>query len=402
LHPTRLTVEHQPHSPALIAFINEHLTDDLSRLRLSAHRWPDIPVAYAAAQIEAFQKLKTKLPDWYRTDLVMPTPLSVEQSSSAVTAQFKAGLIAGDHMADLTGGMGIDSFYFSHRVQQLDYVEQQAALVEAAKHNFSVLGCTNIHCHHDEATHFLSKINTQYDYLYLDPARRDITQKKVFQLIDCEPNVVQLHDPLLEKSKYVLIKAAPMLDLSQAVAQLPNTMQIWVVAVHNEVKELLFLLGQSPLTAPIKINAVNLQSNQPVFMSEWACEQQSASSFGNPLRYLYEPNAAVMKLGAFKTFGQIYGLHKLHPNSHLYTSEQLLAEVPARVFEVQAVVKYDKKAVRGVLNTPKANISVRNFPDSAAEVRTKLQLNDGGDQYLFATTFFGGEHRIVVTRKMNS
>jgi 16S rRNA G966 N2-methylase RsmD len=383
-----------------MAFIEAHLDADPARLLLSAHRWPDIPVAYAASQIEALKKIKTKLPDWYRTDLVMPPKLSVEQSSSATTGAYKAQLVKGQRMADLTGGMGVDTYYLSTSFEAVDYVERQEALVAAARHNFSIFGRVHIHCHQADAMDFLDQIKVPYDLIYLDPARRDEAQKKVFHLTDCEPNVVNLQNQLLLKAKQVLVKNAPLLDISQAIQQLPQVTKVWVVAVANEVKELLLLLEPVPIHHPIEVTAVNLQSQQPDFTIVWGAEAAQSVHYSLPLEYLYEPNAAIMKMGAFRTFAAEFGLHKLHANSHLFTADRLLKDIPGRIFQVEAVVKYDKKAVRAVLDPAQANIATRNFPDSPDVVRQRLQLTDGGDHYLFATTLMDNSRRILVTKKV--
>ena len=407
-------------SDVFVNFIREHLNDDLSRLLLSAHRYPDIAVPDAVRQIAALRKIRTKVPAWYRFDLVFPPQVSVEQASSERTARFKAGLFFGRRMADLTGGMGVDTYFFSDCFDQVTYVEQDTVLVGAARHNFGVLGRGNIATVQAEAEEFLQETPPgSFDLLYLDPARRDDLQGRVVQLTDCRPNVVTMKDILLSRAPRVLLKAAPLLDVQLAVHQLGTVTHIWVVSVDNEVKELLLLLeNQHPYEVPapdgtgdhgnvnddnigrIPIEAVCLGSPDRTFVFTRAAEQAATPHYSLPLHYLYEPDAAILKAGAFKLFGARFGLAKLHPNSHLYTSAALVQEVPGRVFKIEAAVKYARKPLGVLVPGGKANVAVRNFPDSVEVVRKKLGLADGGDVYVFGTRTGNGQLALLVCRRV--
>jgi THUMP domain-like len=380
-------------------FIAAHLTDDPHRLLLSAHRYPDLPMAYIAAQVQALQKIRDKVPSWYNPQLRFPAALSLEQASSEQAAQFKAGLFRGQRMADLTGGLGIDSWAWAQCFAEVTYVEQQAELVETAAHNFAVLGMANIRCRHTTAETFLAETDEAFDLIYLDPARRGARQEKVFLLADCQPNAVALLPQMLARAPRVLLKTAPWLDLTAAVQELGCVSHIWVVGIGNECKEVLYLLERSaPDPSQIPITAATPGMTDFTFTR--AEEQATHGDFvAAPQPYLYEPSAAVLKAGAFKSFAQRFQLQKLHPHTHLYTAKQRIPEVPGRAFRVRSVCKYDRKAVQAAIPEGKANIATRNFPDSAPQVRQKLGLADGGNVYLFAATLLAGEKMMLVCEK---
>ncbi|MCC6459230.1 MAG: hypothetical protein IT260_02090 [Saprospiraceae bacterium] len=382
-------------------FIREHLLEDPVRLLLSAHRYPGMPMPLAVAQIEALRKVQHKIPSWYRFDLEFPAQLSLEQASSEATARFKAALIpSGRHMADLTGGMGVDAFFFAQAFEQLTYVERNPALAALARQNFAALGATGIRVVEADTLDFLQQDSASFDLIYLDPARRDAPGRRVFQLSDCQPDILAIQATLLQKAPKVLLKTAPMLDLQQAVAQLGTVTHIWVVSVDNEVKEVLYLLeNEAPPPADIPVEAVCLGEPTRSFVFSRAEEQSAGVAFSAPLDYLYEPDAALLKAGAFKCLAQRFGLYKLHPNTHLYTSTQALPDWPGRAFRVEAVLKYDRRAVQAALPDGRANVAVRNFPDTAEAVRKKLGLKDGGAGYLFGAIVLGLQHPVLVLGK---
>ena len=381
-------------------FIREHEHDDPYELSLQAHRYPDLPMSAIAEQIQARQKAKRKLPKWYATEgIVFPPPLSMEQCSSEVTAQYKQRLAYGQRLVDLTGGAGVDTYYLSQSFGRTDYVEAQAVLADIARHNFTVLGASDISVHAASAEGFLDSLFESVDCVYLDPARRDTRANKVFRLEDSQPNVTELQSTLLARATTVLLKTAPLLDIQAALRTLIHTKEVHVVAVNNEVKEVLYLMTLSPPMQP-KVTAVNLRAHSAEQFSYFLHQEAGAAvTHSEPLTYLYEPNAALMKAGAFKLIAQRFNLYKLHPHTHLYTSDQPLPNFPGRCFRCRAVVPYQKKAVRKVLPEARANVATRNFPDSVATVRKKLGLQDGGDIYLFAVRLLDEKMSILITQK---
>lgn len=383
------------------AFIREHEKDDPSQLVLAGHKFPEIPIKEVAAQIQARQKAKHKFPEWYRVSgIVFPPSLSIEQASSETTARYKASLVSGNHLLDLTGGMGIDTYYLSHSFQKTDYVEQQAALFELAGHNFKILASAQIRTHHTKAENFLAQLDHQVDCIYIDPARRDDQKRKVFRLEDCTPDVVSLQASLFEKSNQVLLKTAPLLDIKAALQVLEYVKKVIVIAVNQDCKEVLYLLDKKYNEEPGLETVHFLGGTSQKFSFSKSQEEEAKVHYAEPLNFIYEPNAAILKAGAFKAIAEVFQLQKLHPNSHLYTSNVLKAEFPGRIFQLKAVSKYNKKALKTVLPSLKANLTTRNFPESVVQIRKKTGLKEGGNTYIFATTDIHNNHILLISEKV--
>lgn len=388
-------------TPEVQQFIQQHQAADASQLALRANQYPGLPVAEIARQIQARQKAQTKLPSWYATERILfPPALSLEQSSSEQTARYKASLVAGDTLVDLTGGFGVDAFAFASRFEHVIHVERHAELSALAAHNFRELGLTNITCLHEEAGEFLKQMSEKVDCLYLDPARRDKANGKVYRLTDCDPDVLKWLPVLLEKANQVLLKTSPMLDIGLAIGQLKQVRAVTVLAVDNECKEVLYQLSAGPPREPI-LKAVNLLKGARVveFSFTRPEEQEAEVTFSEPLTYLYEPNAALLKAGAFKVVAKRFGLYKLHQHTHLYTSQTLRLDFPGRVFQCLSVHKLDKKTLMDHLPEGKAHLTVRNFPASVADIRRQTGIREGGDYYLFATTDLHNRKIVIITKK---
>ncbi|MDJ1504857.1 THUMP-like domain-containing protein [Xanthocytophaga agilis] len=389
----------------VIDFVQQHEYANPQDLLLKKHRYPDIPVQEAALQIQARQKAKNKLPSWFSIPTICyPSLLSLEQCSSESTALFKAQLLSGHILVDLTGGMGVDTAAFSKQFAQVFYIEQNPELCEVTQYNFEQLGITNVQ--HISATSetWLSSFSQHVDWIYIDPARRNDAGGKVVRLQDCVPDILGLKDILFGKASHLLLKASPMLDIDLAINELKNVVKVYVVAVENEVKELLFHLVKAFNGEP-EIETVNLNksgSTVSLFQFYRSHEGNSEVSFTLPQTYLYEPNAAVLKAGAFRCIASTFSLNKLHSNSHLYTSESLHTDFPGRIFKIMAVCKLDKKELQSFLPDGKANISVRNFPMSVEDIRKKTGIRDGGEQYLFATTDCQNRKIILVCQKIEA
>ncbi|MEZ4901908.1 MAG: class I SAM-dependent methyltransferase [Spirosomataceae bacterium] len=382
-----------------IAFIQQHLLDAPASLLLKYGKTK----AFEIEQIEARQKAKLKLPAWVAIpDLIFPKVVSVEQSSSEPTARYKASLISGQLLIDATGGMGIDTYFFSKHSQSVIYIEQNPVLVHHARHNFSVLKAKNIRCISGNSLDFLRQWTGKADWLYLDPARRASGNRRVIALTDCEPDVMANWSLLRQKARHLLIKASPLLDIKQTLLTLPAISRVHVVAIENECKELLFELSEEASTQPhCLITTINFKNDgtQQVFNFDWEEETNTVVALSNPARYVYEPNVAILKAGAFKAIAKQYQLAKIAAHSHLYTSANLVSDFPGRLFEVLAVVKADFKALVPFLPAGKANLTLRNFPGTTDELRKKLKLKEGGDVYLLATTLSNGDKRLLVCKK---
>ena len=317
-------------------------------------------------------------------------------------------------LVDLTGGMGVDTAFLSDNFDKTYYVEMQEELCDIARHNFQILN-KNIEVVNDNAEHFLT-ICGEVDCIYLDPARRDEYGRKMVSLHDCSPDVAELQDVLFEKAKTIMVKLSPMLDIDIVKKELKNIKEIHIVAVKNECKEILVLLSQQtlPMAHGSQLIATDLRENWNFSFTE--DEEQSAEwTLADKVgKYLYEPGVAFMKAGCFKLLSQKYNLDKLHRNSHLYTSDELVPDFPGRIFEVINVVPFDKKAKKNLWETtslssqliahgsqPKANIAVRNFPLSAEELKKNLGLQDGSEFYIFGTTMKGEKKIVVLAKKVH-
>jgi hypothetical protein len=398
--PLRTAMKH--YTPEEKEFIQQHLHRSPAELMLQAGRYPNLPIAELVKQIQARQKAADKLPTWASNpDVIFPVAVSVEQSSSEAAAAFKASLVSGRLLVDLTGGFGVDSFFFAKQFEQVVHVEQNRALSEAATYNFNLLGAGNIETHNTTAEEFLHGFEGKADVIYLDPARRGERAEKVHLLQDCEPDVLQLLPLLLAKANAVLLKTSPMLDIDLALAQLGHVAQVWIVALHNECKEVLYLIDPSTAGIEPRRHAVNLLpdgSVQAITFTK-SQEDQAPVTYADPKTYLYEPNSAILKAGAYRSVASLYDLQKLHPNSHLYTSDQLIPDFPGRSFTCQGISRYNKKEIFARLPSHKANMTVRNFPETVADIRKKTGIKEGGTDYLFFTTDMHQKPIVVYCRK---
>ena len=382
-------------------FIRENLNADVPTLALK--KAPvGTDVSLALRQIEARQLLRKKVPSWSENeDLFFPAHLSIEQCSSEASANYKASLLQGHSFADLTGGLGIDTYFISQNFQQADYVERQAELCDLARHNFMVIKA-NVKVWNESAEEYLSHCESK-DCIFMDPARRDMYGRKIVSISDCTPNVIDLQEKLLQKAERVMIKLSPMLDISKALEELQHVKEVHVVAVSNECKELDFIMERG-YQGDIRFICVNLLTSQ-VKMSFTREEERNCPTriADTVLNYLYEPNPAVMKAGCYKLLTDRFDVLKLHKNSNLYTSEQFIPDFPGRVFKVEDWTLYNKKVKQTLLSdVVQASIAVRNFPLTVAELRKTLRIGDGDAIYLFATTLKGEKKVIIRTKKAAS
>ena len=393
-------------TPALMAFIQAHLSDDPDRLLLSASRYPEIDMPFVVAQITARRQIKEKLPTWYQQEqLLFPAKIAAEQCSSEQTALYKQQLVTKeDTLCDLTGGLGIDSYYFSRRVKQVYYIERFPSYCEVARANMATLGARNVAVLEGDSTQWLDQLPA-IDVFYVDPARRGEGNKRMFALSDCEPDLTQLLPRLLAKAPRVIAKLSPMADLRHTLALLPTTQAIHILSVKNECKELLFVIGREPRESAVPIHCVHLTkqaASDEYFVCSLEAEQQAASHLATTLRrYLYEPNASVLKAGAFKQVACQFPVEKLQVSSHLYTSDHYLDRFPGRRFEVDEVIPFHSKSCKQLAGQSlQANVTTRNFPLTVEALRKKCRIREGGDIYLFATTGPKEEKLLIRTHKV--
>lgn len=379
---------------------------------------------FLARQEEGRKIVATKLPSWAENmSILFPAKISLEQCSSEATATYKAGLASGESLVDLTGGFGVDCSFLSKNFSSVDYVEQNEELCQIAEHNFKALGL-NIRVNNAESAEFLKNMPA-VDCIYIDPARRDIKGKKTADLSLCSPNLLEIRDILLDKCNTLLIKLSPMFDISSALEVFPECKQVHVVSVKNECKELLLLVeggfcGETEIVCielgmrNFAVSESNVQftetlpneskiaeGNEELGITSVASnlrkEKGEIVSYSAPKSYLYEPNASIMKAGLFKTVANKYNVQKLHPSTHLYTSEELVPDFPGRSFEIKRVTKVQRKEIQDI---EKANLSIRNFPGNVADLRKKLKLKDGGDTYIFACTLNDNSKVLIICEKI--
>lgn len=379
-------------------FINANLNEDISKLLLNGISFSEIEAKDIIKQIEAKKSSKKKLPTWFNSkNIYFPNKLNIEQTSSEVTANYKANLVSGNSLIDLTGGFGVDAYYFSKRIKNVIHCEINKSLSEIVKHNYKTLNINTIECLNENGIEALKHIDRPFDWIYIDPSRRDDTKKKVFLLSECIPNIKTFQGLFLKYANNVMIKTSPLLDIKATLNDLKQIKELHVIALDNEVKELLWVLERDCKTEFI-IKTVNLtkQSKQE-FEFSFENESNEIAEYTGPIAYLYEPNAAILKAGAFNSVSTQLNIPKLHKHSHLYTSNTLI-DFPGRRFKIEKNIPFNKK-IFAKEKISKANVTTRNFPISVGEIRKKLKIKDGGDIYLFFTTDLNNIKIILVCVK---
>lgn len=381
-------------------FIRQHADEDVRSLALKTKSFPDINMQMAIQQIAGRQTAKNKIPSWYENeDITYPRHLSLEQCSSEYTAKFKATLCKGASMVDLTGGLGVDTAFLSYGFAHITYVEQQSELADIAKHNFSILGL-NIKVVCDDSLNYLRSMDVA-DFIYIDPARRNTSGQKTVLIEDCTPNIIAIEELLRAKAERVMIKLSPMLDISRAIKTLKNVSEVYIISHQNECKELLFIMDRKK-KASVVYNCINILATG-IDSFSFTREDEDAAAVeytDKALKYLYEPNSAMIKGGAYKSIAHYFKLKKLHPNSHLYTSDSLITSFQGRKFIVESAYTLNKKELKGLVGQlERANITTRNFPLTVEEIRKRTKLKDGGDAYIFATTLSDEKKVLISCRK---
>jgi len=399
-----MDLKDNPKLREILDIIKLHEKDDPAVFALKHADRNDLPVLEIAAQLAARRKAKDKLPLLYQNDeLWFPPPVSLEQSSSEATALYKASLLTGATFADLTGGFGIDCYFLSSGFNSTTYIERQDYLCEIARYNFEQLGA-KISVINETAESYLSKLTEKVDCLYLDPARRDQNKQRVFRWEDCQPNIIELLPKLLEKADSILVKAAPMLDISKAVADLlQHVKAVHIVEWQGEVKELLFLIDKHKIPNPTvyatQIGADGKIEDRMQFTKTG--HEKLSAPISLPKKYLYEPSPALMKSGFFNSIAEKYQLTKLHPNTQLFTADELKEGFMGKVYKVKAICNSQKKALKKLLPDGRANLKTRNFPMPVNQLKKKLSITDGGSDYLFACTLVDERKALLVCEKVN-
>ena len=364
-------------------FINANLNTDLHSLLLKKSPFPEVSMQEIVQQIKGKKVAEKKFSFLNQNDIIFPPNLNLEQASSQNTAEFKAQFFKGEKFIDLTCGFGIDAYFLSQNFKETTLVEQNEALLEVVKHNWKVLG-RNANFINQKLEDFLNENNQKVDLIYLDPARRDNHNRKVFLLEDLSPNLIEIQEKLTELSDEILVKLSPLIDLQHLVSSLQNIAKIWIVAVKNEVKEVLIYLEKTEKQP--EISCVNLQSNEPDFNFYFSEEKAVVVEYTSPQKYLYIANNSVYKSGAFNLISKRFNLSKLHQNTHLYTSERKIGAFSGRIFVVEEL------SPKEIKKGEQYNIITKNYPLKPDEIKKKYKIKDGGEDYLIFCTSVKGKH----------
>ena len=379
-------------------FINSSLQANISKLALSKNPFPEVDWKEIINQIVSKNKSQHKLPTWFMTDnIYYPPSISIEQTSSETTAKYKSDLISGTSLIDLTGGFGVDDYYFSKKFEQVIHCEKNVALSEIVQHNYGVLNVKNITCLAQNSTDVLGQSDKKLDWIYIDPSRRSDIKGKVFLLKDCLPNVPENLEFYFTKSNSILIKTAPILDITAGCIELENIKAIHIVAIDNEVKELLWIL-EKDYSGKIEIQAINIQKEK-TDTNTFMLGEHSPANFGLPKQFLYEPNASLLKSGGVDYLCDALHISKLHSHSHLFTHLELV-DFPGRRFIINEVIPFKKENLKKQLEGKKMNVTTRNFPLTVEEIRKKYKIADGGTVYAFFTTNINDEKIVLLCTKI--
>lgn len=365
------------------SFINEQLNINPSTLALQKWSFLGLTKQNIIEQIQSKLKSKTKLPTWFnQSGIVYPPDISIEQCSSEQTAWYKSQLINGEKLIDLTSGLGIDSFYFSKVFNQVICVEQNKHLLKISEHNAKILGADNIQFYCDDAVEFLIRAQNKFDVIYLDPSRRQQSNKKVFLLEDCQPNIIEYLSLFLDKSSQVLVKLSPMLDITYLVNTFPQIKEIYIVSVNNEVKELLILLVETPKFK--NIFAVNINQNQKIFKS-WKVDfyKNEHIEYSQPLKFLYEPMTCINKTGKMDVYAKRFQLKKISQHTHLYTSDDFHQDFMGRVFEINDVLDYNNSNLKSKLFGSEFSVVTKNFSETSNTIKQKWKVKESSEDFCF-------------------
>ncbi|WP_410493250.1 class I SAM-dependent methyltransferase [Chryseobacterium sp. RU37D] len=346
-------------------------------LLLKKSPFPEVTMQEIVQQIKGKQVAQKKFPFLLKEGIIFPPQLNLEQSSSEKTAQYKSGILKGKKFIDLTSGFGIDAYYLSENFEEATLVEQNAELLKIVQHNWTVLGKKAVFIN-EKLENFLNENKKNFDVIYLDPARRDENKNKVFLLEYLSPDIIEIQEKLLSISSEVVIKLSPLIDLKYLISVLPHIFRIEIIALKNDVKEVVVFLSEKK-SGEILCNCVNLETEESPFSFNFGEEKNVHADFAEPGKFIYIPNNSVLKAGTFNLLSKKIGLKKLHPNTHLYTSDNKISDFPGRVFEMEII---DAKQIK---KKSQYNIISKNYPLKPEEIKNKYSLKDGGENYLIFT-----------------
>ena len=379
-------------------FINKNLNINIEEFILKKNIFNDINNVDIAKQIETKNIAKEKLPIWFNTkNIVYPKKLNLAQSTSQIVAEYKSTLFNGTVCADITGGFGVDTYFLSKSFNKVFYFEIDIELATIAKHNFKVLEAENIIAFAKNGSESLDEVNDNLQMIYIDPSRRNNAKGKVFLLEDCQPNLIEKLPYYFKYTNKVAAKLSPMIDLQTITNTLPYCKQIWLIALQNELKEVLVEMQKDHKEQPI-ITTVNLDSKTTQTLT-FNNKLEQKVTYSLPQKYLYEPNVALLKSGRFNEIAALFSVNKLHVNTHLYTSDEQ-KDFHGRRFLIQEIIPFKKQLIKEYLYNKQMNVSVRNFPLKPEEIKSKYKIKDGGSVYAFFITNMLNEKIVLLCEKI--
>lgn len=383
-------------------YINQNLNSDINKILLKKSPFSDVSMQEIAQQIKGKKTAEKKFPFLLKEGIVFPPNLNLEQASSQSTSEYKAQNLKGKSFLDLTCGFGIDAYFLSRNFDEVTLIEQNPDLIKIVKHNWKILG-RKADFINENLEDFLGSLRqgqtdkkNSFDVIYLDPARRDQQNKKKFLLEDLSPNLLEIEEKLMSVSDKIIVKLSPLIDISYLISELQNITEIQIIAVRNEVKELVLIIEnkeQRTKDNDVEIRCVNLESDEPEFSFNFNDEKSAKSEFSESLNFLYIPNNSILKAGAFNIISEQFGLKKLHPNTHFYTSEDRVENFPGRVLAIEKIESGDLK------KGDQYNLISKNYPLKPEEIKKKYKLKDGGKDYLIFTQSINGK---VILRSQSS
>ncbi len=380
-------------------FISKHLDDDIREVALKLSKIKHLPKEFILNQINGKQKAIKKFPSLFNiNDITYPPDVNLQQSSSEITAKYKSKFAKDKTVLDLTGGWGVDTLFFAQKAKRVTYIEPKKELFDITVHNFKILEKENISYYNQTAEDFLKENNSSFDIIFLDPDRRVEGNRKI-KLEEYSPNVLQLCSQLLKIADEVLIKVSPLLDIKEVLNKLPDVSEIHIVAVKNECKEVLYLIRKNEFG--VTVNTINIEDGRQEFFSFDYQESTIEIEYSQPLTYLFEPNAAIMKSGGFNEVAKEFGVSKLAKNSHLYTSNHIVKEFPGKLFEVIETIPYQKDKIEKYIEGGKLNVAVRNFKETPQQIKKRLKIKDGGEYQAFFTTILNNKQVCVICKRIN-
>lgn len=384
--------------PKVQAFISQNLKSDLQKLILKGSPFEGVTVQEIATQITGKNKSVKKLPTWFKTEgIIFPPQLNLEQSSSEITAYYKKSLLKKGDLIDLTGGFGVDVMAFAEDLEQVYHCEINESLSAIVAHNAKVFQKNNIQFIIGESQKYLEK-SKKFTHIFIDPSRR-VNTSKVFLLKDCEPNILDNLALYLNKCDRLIIKAAPILDISSAIADLKKVTEVHIISVNNECKELLFVVENKPVTEPKFFCALLSKEHQQVYPFSYQTEKALDIKAKPILNYLYEPDVAILKAGFFKSLVPEFKVNKIHQHSHLYTSIELVSSFPGKSFHIVNTILFNNFVKQNKVK--KANVVTRNFDLKPDEIKKKFKIKDGGETYLFFTTDYKNQKIVIEANRIN-